>query len=188
MKTCIILAAFLLCATSSLGAETQTAWFSSQDLATDGIHCGQPEAHTINSGPTLWVVNCSDNAKGILTGMFEQMEKDYDGGPITFRIRVISEDTVPSGTFGVDFSAKCARYNDETPWGTSVTAFLRFNEQYHMEESKPISVLPNGICKGKRPLTWRAAVNPTLTATQMDRTYVLGVVMEYELKKRTVSK
>jgi hypothetical protein len=176
----IFLGAFLLLPFSAF-TETRAAWFDPLAFVT----YGQCEIHQITrwGNTTFMVTHCKDAQNSGFVSF--TTPESYHGTPITFKLRVMDESPMPTGSFGVDFSAKCAPYKEEkkVPWGLSTNVSVKLHTQYSMEEVRSLPMVPNGICGKYTPIFWRASVDP-ISTTEANRTYVLGVMMEYEETKK----
>jgi hypothetical protein len=176
----IFLGATLLLPLSGI-TETRAAWFPAAAFATYG-QCALSQL-AIRGSHTLTAVRCKDATNSGFASFMTP--ENYHGTLITFKLRVMSESAMPTGSFGVDFSAKCGEIDDyhKIPWGLSTNVSVKLYTQYFMEEAKSLPIIPNGACGKNIPIFWRASVAPEST-TEAEHTYVLGVMMEYEEVKK----
>lgn len=160
--------------------ETKSFYFGSGSLSTDGTQCADPAEVTINSGPKVWGISCTDNAGSIIYGSVG-MPDSYNGGTVTFELQAENENATPSGVLDFDFSAMCRGDGDtiNSTWGTAANASITFANQYVLEHATTAAVTPNGTCAAGDTLFWRAVMDDTSTTTQVASTYILGIKMEY---------
>jgi hypothetical protein len=161
---------------------TKAIYWGAGSLATDGTECPDPVETPINSGPTVYVVNCSDSDAATLEGSVT-MPDNYDGGTVTFTLSVVDVNAAPSGTSEMDFSVQCRGHDDtvNSTYGTEVPASISHTglAQADVAQGTTAAVTGNGTCQPADLLFWRAQVDATASDATMSQILVLGVKMEY---------
>lgn len=172
-------------------AEVKRLWFGPSAIATNDVECQY--GHFWFNGIVSDAINCEDNRGSIFGGEIDEMEdpnkerkikQGYDGGPITLSLRLIHNSAAPIGIFSVDVQAKCAPYDSKLPWSIKhkITTNILGMEANTIQDTKNVVVSPNGVCGGKKPLSWRAQVDEVSTTTQTRYLSILGVMIEYHTK------
>lgn len=172
-------------------AEVKRLWFGASAIATNDVECRY--GHFWFNGIVSDAINCEDNRGSIFGGEIDEMEgpdkerkikQGYDGGPITMSLRLISNSVTPIGIFSVDVQAKCAPYGSKLSWSITkgITTDMFAMRPNEVRDTKSVTLSPNGVCGGRKPLSWRAQVDEVSTTTQTRYLSILGVMIEYHTK------
>ena len=158
---------------------TDSVYWPGGSLIADGTQCADPAKTTINSGPIVYAVICTDNDASIVYGDVA-MPDGYDGGTVTFELQALNT-AADTNTLDMDFSAQCRGDSDavNSTWGTEVAGAITFTTANDIEHVTTAAVTPNGTCAAGDTLYWRAAMDATATTTAVATTLILGVKMEY---------
>jgi hypothetical protein len=158
----------------------KSAWFGAGSLSTDGTQCAAPAEVTINSGPKIWTIICTDNDSSTIYGSVG-MPDSWDGGTVTFEHQYI-QTAANTGALNGDIAAQC-RGATEVPsstWGTEVAiddaAVTGTNAIDHTTSA---AVTPAGTCAGGDTLFFRYQVDATGTTTTAASLHHVGFKMEY---------
>ena len=165
----------------------KSIWFGAGSLSTDGTNCAAPAEVTINSGPKIWTIICTENDASTIYGSV-RMPDAWDGGTVTFT-HVYIRTAADTGSMLGELSAQC-RGNGETPsstWGTVVElddAAVTGSNNNDMITST--AVTPAGTCAASDMLYLRwqydATANPTTAAATLNH---VGFNMEYSVTSRS---
>jgi hypothetical protein len=165
---------------STTTAQNKSMWFGAAGLSVDGTQCATPAEVTINSGPKLYTIICTDNDGSTIYGS-TTMPDSYTGGDVTFE-HVYIQTAADTGALNGDIAAQC-RGNGETPsstWGSEVAiddaAVVGSNSNDH---TTSVAVTPAGTCVAGDTLYWRYQLDATGTTTAVATFHTLGFKMEY---------
>ena len=164
----------------------KSVWFGAGSLSTDGTQCAAPAEVTINSGPKLWTIICTDNDASTIYGSIK-MPDSWDGGTVTFT-HVYLQTAADTSALNGDIAAQC-RGNGEAPsstWGTEVAiddAAVTGSNQNDMTTSA--AVTPAGTCAAGDMLYFRYQLDATGTTTAVATLHHLGFTMEYSVTSRS---
>jgi hypothetical protein len=160
----------------------KSVWFGAGSLSTDGTQCGAPAEVTINSGPKIWTIICTDNDGSTIYGSV-RLPDSYDGGTLTFT-HVYLQTAANTGALNGDIAAQC-RGNGEVPsstWGDEVAiddAAVVGSNSNDMTTSAVVTAA--GTCAAGDMLYWRYQVDATGTTTTAASLHHIGFNMEYSV-------
>jgi hypothetical protein len=164
----------------------KSIWFGAGSLSTDGTQCAAPAEVTINSGPKIWTIICTDNDGSTIYGSVK-LPDNYDGGTFTFD-HVYIQTAANTGALNGDIAAQC-RGNGEVPsstWGTEVAiddAAVVGSNSNDMTTSAAVTAA--GTCAAGDMLYWRYQVDATGTTTTAASLHHVGFRMEYSETSRS---
>lgn len=159
---------------------TRTHWFPARALTTDGAQCADAAAVTINSGPRVHTIICTDNDAATIYGM-RRMPENWDAGWLVFLVPYI-QTAADTNAFHSDLATQCRGINEapSATWGTEVpmdaTAVPGSNQVGQLISG---AVTPVSGCQGGDMLWFRWQVDATGTTTAMATLHILGVTMQY---------
>lgn len=158
---------------------TDSLYWPGGSLISDGTQCADPAKATINSGPVVYSVICTDNAASIFYGD-AIMPDGYDGGTVTFELASI-QTAADTNILDFDFSAQCRGDSDaiNSTWGTAQNASITFTTANDIEHATTAALTPDGTCAAGDTLFWRAVMDDTATTTAVATANIVGVKMEY---------
>jgi hypothetical protein len=164
----------------------KSIWFGAGSLSTDGTQCASPAEVTINSGPKLWTIICTDNDAATIYGSV-QMPDSWDGGTVTFT-HVYIQTAANTSALNGDIAAQC-RGNGETPsstWGTEVAIDdAGVTGSNNNDFTTSAAVTPAGTCAAGDMLYWRYQLDATGTTTAVATLHHVGFKMEYSVTSRS---
>ena len=154
------------------------AW-SVWSLSADGTQCADPAEVTINSGPLVPTIICTDNAASIFYGTIP-MPDGWDGGTLTFELQALNT-AADTNVLDFDFSAQCRGDGDavNSTWGTAQNASITFTTANDIEHATTAALTADGTCAAGDALFWRAVMDDTATTTAVATAHVTGIKMEY---------
>jgi hypothetical protein len=164
----------------------KSIFFGAGSLSTDGTQCAAPAEVTINSGPKIWTIICTDNDASTIYGSVK-MPDSWDGGTVTFE-HVYLQTAADTSALNGDIAAQC-RGNGEAPsstWGTEVAiddAGVTGSNQNDFTTSA--AVTPAGTCAASDMLYWRYQLDATGTTTAVATLHHIGFKMEYSVTSRS---
>lgn len=159
---------------------TKEYFWNAKDLSSDGVQCAQAALATINSGPALHTIICTDNDASSIYGQM-LMPANWNAGTVTFTL-VSVQTAADTNVMHSDITAQC-RGNGETissTWGTEVAiddAAVGGNSIVDLNTSA--AVTPAGTCAAGDWLTFRWQLDATGTTTAVATYHILGFKMEY---------
>jgi hypothetical protein len=159
----------------------KSAWFGAGALSTDGTQCAAPAEVTINSGPKIWTVICTENDAATLYWSLKTPD-NWDGGTFTVD-HVYIQTAADTGSMLGELSAQC-HGNGETvdsSWSAAVElddAAVTGSNKNDMITSTAIT--PSGTCAAGDMVYFRwqydATGNPTTAAATLNH---VGFRVEY---------
>jgi hypothetical protein len=164
----------------------KSVWFGAGSLSTDGTQCAAPAEVTINSGPKIWTIICTDNDSSTIYGS-AKMPDNWDAGTVTFD-HVYIQTAADTAVLNGDIAAQC-RGNGEVPsstWGTEIAiddaAVVGSNSN---DITTSAAVTPAGTCAAGDMLYFRYQLDATGTTTAVATLHTLGFRMEYSETSRS---
>lgn len=165
----------------------KSIWFGAGSLSVDGTQCAAPAEVTINSGPKLWTIICTDNDASTIYGSVK-MPDSWDGGTVTFTHSYI-QTAADTGVLNGDIACQ-ARSNGEVPsstYGTEVAlddAAVVGSNSNDMITSAAATCAGTGLAGGDM-LYFRYQLDATGTTTAVATLHHLGFNMEYSTLSRS---
>jgi hypothetical protein len=162
---------------------TKSMYWGAAGMSADGTQCADPAEVTINSGPKLYTIICTDNDAGIIYGS-TNMPDGWDStvNPV-FYFQALNT-AADTGVLEFDFSAMCRADGAlvDSTWGAEPTpGSITFTTANDIETSAANTVVPNGTCTGDSThLFWRMSLDATATTTAVATAHVIGVKLEYD--------
>jgi hypothetical protein len=167
--------------TSLANTLTKSIWFDAGALQVDGTQCAAPAQITLNSGPILYTIICTDNDAATIYGSVK-MPDSWNGGTVTFT-QVYVQTAANTGVLNGDIACQ-ARSNGEVPsstWGTEVAiddAAVVGSNSNDMTTSGAATCAGTGVAGGDM-LYFRYQVDATGTTTTAASLHTLGFMLEY---------
>ena len=165
----------------------KSVWFGAGSLSTDGTQCAAPAEVTINSGPKVWTIICTENDASTIYGSIK-MPDAWDAGTVTFE-HVYIQTAADTGSMLGELSAQCHGNGEvvNSTYGTVIElddAAVRGSSKNDYITST--AVTPAGTCAAGDMLYWRwqydATANPTTAAATLNH---VGFKMEYSVTSRS---
>lgn len=166
---------------SAITTEVRSMYWGAGSLSSDGTNCAAPAEVTINSGPKLYTVICTDNDASLFYGSTVMPDSWTAADTPTFEVSYI-QTAADTAVLNLDVQAQC-RGATEVPsstWGTKVAiddAAVTGSNAIDMTTSA--AVTPAGTCAGGDSLFWSIEVDATGTTTAAATLHFVGVKMEY---------
>lgn len=162
----------------------KTVAFNAVSLSTDGTNCADPSEQTINSGPKVFTIRCTD-AAGVIHGAI-LMPDSWDGGSLTFTIYATHGTTESIGTDG-DVAASCRADSGaiSSTYGTAIALDIDVTTANDVEMATSAAVTPNGSCAGGNWLYWKWTKDAAGSDANSANTDILGFNLEYTVASRS---
>lgn len=160
-------------------------WMGAGGLSTDGAQCATPAEVTINSGPKLYTIICTDNNSSTIYGSF-QSPLNWDAGTLIFE-QVVIQTAADTNALNGDLSAQC-RGGAEAPsstWGTAVAIDGNVTGSNQNNAFTSGAVTPAGTCTAGDMVYWRYVVDATGTTTAMATLHILGFTPRLRVVSRS---
>jgi hypothetical protein len=168
-----------LVATDAGGTNTITtgvkAFWDAAALTPDGTNCTDATKTTINSGPVVYIMNCTDNAGSTFDG---HITLPTAVATVTFTITVDDVDSSSqhfAGTFKAQCRASGATVNNT--YGTGQTVDITMVSANVDYKQTTAAVTPNATCSAGAELYWKFTVDTT-PHTDTGNARILGVLMK----------
>ena len=165
----------------------KSAWFGAGALSTDGTQCAAPAEVTINSGPKIWTIICTENDASTMYWSFKTPD-NWDSGTFTVD-HVYIQTAADTGSMLGELSAQC-RGNGEVvnnTFGSVVElddAAVTGSSKNDMITSTAITA--DGTCAAGDMVYFRwqydATGNPTTAAATLNH---VGFRVEYSVVSRS---
>jgi len=155
-----------------------------QNMVADGSICTAPAGITVNSGPSMYSVQCDDNASGVFEWSMKLPEEYNPNTPVTVQLSAIQTQAA-TNTIGFDVSCMCRGDSDavNSTWGTAQSVDITFTTANDIETAENTTALTcNGTCQPDDTAYFRAVVDATTTTgtvSEVDSSYVVGVAVEF---------
>lgn len=163
----------------------KSIWFGAGSLSTDGTQCAAPAEVTINSGPKIWTIICTENDAATMHGSVK-MPDSWDAGTITLEV-VYIQTAADTGTIKLDAGAQCRGTGEAvSTWGTEVDMDSTGTGSNKNDYATSAAITPTGTCAAGDMLYFRVQVdatsNPTTAAATLN---FVGFKMEYSTTSRS---
>jgi len=160
----------------------KSVWFGAGALSTDGTQCAAPAEVTINSGPKLFTIICTDNDASTIYGSVG-MPDSYDGGTVTFEGQFI-QTAANTSAMNSDIAAECKGTGEtvNSTWGTEVAMDIaNMTGSNAIDHVTSAAVTANGTCAAGDTLFFRWQLDAAGTTTAVATLHVVGFKMEYSV-------
>lgn len=158
----------------------KTIWFPAGALSVDATNCAAPSERTINSGPKMWTIRCTD-AAGVIHGSI-QMPDAWDGGTVTFTIVVTHGTTESIGTDGdVAMACRADSGSIDSTYGSAIALDVDVTTANDVEIATSAAVTPNGSCAGGDFIYWKWTKDAAGSDANSANTDIIGFKMEYSV-------
>jgi hypothetical protein len=166
--------------THDIDNHVKSIYFPAAALSTDGTQCAAPAEVTINSGPKLFTIICTDNDASTIHGSVH-MPDSWNAGTVTFAMSYI-QTAADTAVMNSDIAAQC-RGNGETPSSTYGTEVAIDDAAVTGSNANDITtsaaVTATGTCAAGDMLYWRWQLDATGTTTAVATLNIVGFKMEY---------
>lgn len=149
-------------------------------MSSDGTNCADPAEVTINSGPKLYSIICTDNDGSRMHGS-TVMPDGWDAGTVTFEVNYV-QTAADTSALNLDVAAACrdAGTTVNGTYGTEVAIDdAAVTGSNAVDATTSGAVTANGTCAAGDFLYWYIDVDATGTTTAMATVNFLGVKMEW---------
>lgn len=149
-------------------------------ITVDGTQCADPADVTINSGPILATIICTDNDASTMYGHVT-MPDGYNGGTVTFELSYI-QTAADTSALNSDVCAMCRGTGDtvNSTWGTEIAIDdAAVTGSNAIDTTTSAAVTPNGTCIAGDELFWRIQLDATGTTTAVATLHFTDVKMEF---------
>ena len=155
-------------------------YWGAGSISADGTQCADPVEVTINSGPKLYTIICTDNDASIMHGT-TMMPDSWNAGTVTFELAYL-QTAADTNVLNMDIAAQCKNNGTAitTTFGTKVgiddAAVVGSNS---IDKTTSGNVTADGTCAAGDFLMWELEVDATGTTTAVATLHFIGVKMEY---------
>lgn len=160
----------------------KSIYFSAGAMSTDGTQCGAPTERTINSGPKLFTIICTDNDASRMHGVVV-MPDSWDAGTLTFEVSYV-QTAADTAVLNMDVAAACrdAGTTINATYGTEVAIDdAAVSGSNIIDQTTSAAVTANGTCVAGDLLYWYLDLDATGTTTAVATLQFLGVKLEYSI-------
>ena len=164
--------------TVNVDNHVKTIYFPAGALSADGTQCANPAEVTINSGPKMWTIICTDNDASTIYGQVE-MPDSYALGTVTIKGLFI-QTAADTNAMNSDIAMACRGSGDtiNNTWGSEVALDIaNMTGSNALNKATSGAITPNGTCG--RSLFFRWQLDATGTTTAVATLHVVGFAMEY---------
>jgi len=104
----------------TIASRTESIDWNAAGITADGTECADAAKVTLNSGPVMYTVICTDSDSASMYG-HTTMPDGYDGGTVTFELAYI-QTAADTSALNEDVAAQCRGAGDtvNSTWGTEV--------------------------------------------------------------------
>lgn len=158
----------------------EKAWYhwSAFELFVDGTQCNDQFGSTINSGATMGVFKCADNAASEFQGSV--LLEEYAGGTLIFTLEALSVNATPTGILDFDFKAACRGDSDlmNDTWSGVQNASITFSTQNDYEQADTAAITPDGTCAAGDRIWFQATMDDVATTEVVADVRIFGVSVQ----------
>lgn len=160
--------------------EVRSMYWGAGSMSTDGTDCAAPAEVTINSGPKMFTVICTDSATGVMHGSTVMPDSWTAASTVTFDLSYI-QTAADTGVMNADVAAQCrnATTTVNSIFGTAIAIDdAAVTGSNAIDQTTSAAVTPDGTCAGGDILFWTVttAIEGTSAAATL---HFVGVKMEY---------
>jgi hypothetical protein len=157
-------------------------WFSASTLTADGTQCANPARATLNSGPAIHTIICTDNDASSIYGM-RRMPDNWDGGPVMFTAAYV-QTAADTAAMHSDITAQCRGVGEvvSSTWGTEVAIDdANVTGSSGVDQTTSAAVTPAGTCAAGDMLWFRWQLDAAGTTTAVATLHFLGFDLTYRV-------
>ncbi len=166
--------------TANINSRLESIVWNAAGITADGIQCANAAKVTINSGPVMYTIICTDNDASSMYGHVI-MPDSYNGGTLTFELEYL-QTAAETNVLNSDVAAQCRGMGEtvSSTWGTEIAIDdAAVSGSNIVDHTTSAAVTPAGTCAGGDSLWWRIQLDATGTTTAVATLYFMGVKMEY---------
>lgn len=168
--------------------------FTADAFYMQGLCALSTSAALITGGLTEPYITCTDSNSDGFHRSFG-MPDSWDGGSVTFTVRLTNVNATPANDYEIDWSATCVQISDVI--GTSISTTgeqpttIDFDNtgscgtacaQFDLVKVTSAAVTPNGVCQGGNLIRIQGQIDATATTTaQVADVKIIDVTMEYTI-------
>ncbi len=155
-------------------------YWGASGMSSDATQCADPLEATINSGPKLYTIICTDNDASLFGGS-TVMPDGWNAGTVTFELSYI-QTAANTSALNVDVSAQCHAPGEtiDGTFGTEVAIDdAAVSGSNKLDSTTSAAVTAAGTCAAGDILFWEMEVDATGTTTAMATLHFVGVKLEY---------
>ena len=160
--------------------EVRSMYWGAGAMNSDGTQCADPAEATINSGPKMWTIICTDNDASIMHGT-TTMPDGWNAGTVTFEVSYI-QTAADTNVLNLDIAAQCRNNGTvvNSTYGTKVAIDdAAVVGSSSVDTTTSGAVTANGTCAAGDFLAWQLEVDATGTTTAVATLHFIGVKMEF---------
>jgi hypothetical protein len=163
----------------------KSVWFGAGSLSTDGTQCAAPAEVTINSGPKIWTIICTDNDASTIYGSVK-MPDSWDAGTVTFE-HVYIQTAADTSALNGDIAAQCYANGEAvgSTWNEVAIDDAGVTGSNKNDFTTSAAVTPAGTCAAGDMLYFRYQLDATGTTTAVATLHHVGFKMEYSVTSRS---
>lgn len=163
----------------------KSIWFGAGALSVDGTQCAAPAEVTINSGPKIWTIICTDNDASTMYGSVK-MPDSWDGGTVTFE-HVYIQTAADTSALNGDIAAQCYGNGEAvgSTWNEVAIDDAAVTGSNKNDFTTSGAVTPAGTCAAGDMLYFRYQLDAGGTTTAVATLHHVGFKMEYSVTSRS---
>jgi hypothetical protein len=163
----------------------KSVWFGAGSLSTDATQCAAPAEVTINSGPKIWTIICTDNDAATIYGSVK-MPDSWDAGTVTFE-HVYIQTAADTSALNGDIAAQCYANGEAvgSTWNEIAIDDAAVTGSNKNDFTTSAAVTPAGTCAAGDMLYFRYQLDATGTTTAVATLHHVGFKMEYSITSRS---
>lgn len=165
-------------AASSVGS--RSFWMPASILTTDGTQCANPARVTLNGGPAIHTIVCTDNDASSIYGV-QRMPPDWDGGTVTLAASYV-QTAADTNAMHSDVAMQCRGLAEvvSSTWGTEIALDdAAVTGSSGVDQTTTIAVTPAGTCAPGDMLWFRWQLDAAGTTTAVATLHILGFTLTY---------
>lgn len=166
--------------TITVDNHTKSIYFPANALTVDGTQCAEPALNTINSGPRLWTIICTDNDASTIYAHVV-MPDSWNAGTFTVELEYV-QTAADTGVLNSDVAGQCRGAGEtiNNTWGTEVALDdAAVSGSNIVDHTTTGAITADGTCAAGDTLFIRWQLDATGTTTAVATLHILGMKVEY---------
>jgi hypothetical protein len=166
--------------TIAIDNHVKSIYLPANALTTDGTQCANPALATINSGPRIYTIICTDNDASTVFAHLV-MPDSWNGGTFTVELEYL-QTAADTSAMNSDVAGQCRGAGEtvNNTWGTEIAIDdAAVSGSNIVDHATSAAITADGTCAAGDTLFIRWQLDATGTTTAVATLHILGMKVEY---------
>jgi hypothetical protein len=166
--------------TITIDNHVKSVYLPANALTTDGTQCANPALATINSGPRIYTIICTDNDASTVFAHLV-MPDSWNAGTFTVELEYL-QTAADTSALNSDVAGQCRAAGEtvNNTWGTEIAIDdAAVSGSNIVDHTTSAAITADGTCAAGDTLFIRWQLDATGTTTAVASLHILGMKIEY---------